>query len=106
MDFECNVADLQCHVFSAPYCPVGSTVSSFHFDETLVVDVSSERLHDVLPDDVDLRAGVEDCWDADTVVNKDVDFLEGETESGLSDDGWKEWGWVGIVLLHGGASQC
>ena len=105
MDFERDVADLQCQVFGAPYGPVGSAVSSFHFDETLVVDVSSERLHDVLLDDVDLQASVKDCWDVDAVVNEDIDFLEGETESGLLDDDWKEWGWVGIILLHGSMSR-
>jgi len=71
----------------------------------LVIDLGSERLYNVLVDDHNLRASVEDCWNMDAVVNNNIDFLERETKGGWLDDGWKMWSGVGVGVVHGGASH-
>ena len=58
-----------------------------------MVDGDSERLYDVMPDDHDLRTGVEDCRDLDTAIDEDVELLEGETEC--------QWSVVGEELVRG-----
>jgi len=52
-----------------------------------MVDVGSEGLNDILLDDSDLRAGVEDGRDLGAAVDEDVDFLQGEAEGGSKGDG-------------------
>jgi len=54
IDFERQIANLQHEVLSASYCPVCSTICSFHFDESLIINASPEQLHDVMFDDVNL----------------------------------------------------
>ena len=51
-----------------------------------------------------MRASVEDCWNADAVVNDNVDFLERETKGRWLDDGWKMWSGVRVVV-YGGVSH-
>jgi len=71
----------------------------------LVIDLGSEQLYNVLADDCDLQASVEDCWNMDAVVNDDINFLERETKGGWLDDGWKMWSGVGVGVVYGGASH-
>ena len=52
--FDRYVADLQGQVLGAPNRPIGSAVRSLHLDKPVVVDVDSEGLHHVMPDDNDL----------------------------------------------------
>ena len=47
-------AYLQRQVLDASYCPIRGAVRSFHLDKLLGIDVNSERLNNVLPDDDDL----------------------------------------------------
>ena len=58
-----------------------------------MVDGDSKRLYDVMPDDHNLRTGVEDCRDLDTAIDEDVKLLEGETEC--------RWSVVGEELVRG-----
>ena len=54
IDFERQIANLQREILGASYCPVCSAICSFHFDKSLIINASSERLHDVMSDDVNL----------------------------------------------------
>jgi len=74
----------------------------------LIVDAGSEGLNDILPDDSDLRASIEDGRDLGTAVDKNVNFLQGEAESRSKGNGQRvvledvEGVFVHSCISHGG----